>query len=125
MARELFARKTETLGKIGNHPQLPRLLDYFEQSQQFYFIQEYVSGNNLQQEVKQNGPFTEAGIRQFLSEILPMLEYLHSHQVIHRDIKPANIIRGEQDRKLVLIDFGAVKNQVNPPRLRVPPNRRL
>lgn len=94
MARELFARKAETLGKIGNHPQLPRLLDYFEQSQQFYFIQEYVSGNNLQQEVKQNGPFTEAGIRQFLSEILPMLEYLHSHQVIHRDIKPANITDG-------------------------------
>jgi serine/threonine-protein kinase len=42
------------------------------------------------------------------------MQYLHSQQVIHRDIKPANIIRRNQDRKLVLIDFGAVKDQVNP-----------
>lgn len=113
MARELFEREAQTLGRIGNHPQVPRLLDYFEYSQQFYLIQEYVKGKNLQEEVKKNGVFSEAGLKQFLSEILPMLQYIHSHQVIHRDIKPANLIRREQDRKLVLIDFGAVKNQVN------------
>lgn len=114
MARDLFKREAETLGKIGNHPQVPRLLDYFEDNQQFYLIQEYISGCTLQQEVKGAGPFSEAGVRQFLSEILPLLQYIHSNQVIHRDIKPANLIRREQDRKLVLIDFGAVKNQVNP-----------
>jgi serine/threonine-protein kinase len=116
MARELFRREAKTLGKIGNHPQVPRLLDYFEANQEFYLIQEYISGSTLQQEVKQNGPFSEAGVKQFLSEVLPMLQYVHSQQVIHRDIKPANLIRRTQDKKLVLIDFGAVKDQVNPVR---------
>ncbi|MGB0562880.1 MAG: protein kinase domain-containing protein, partial [Spirulinaceae cyanobacterium] len=113
MAKELFEREAETLGKIGNHPQVPRLLDYFEYNKDFYLVQEYVKGLNLQQEIKRNGPVSEAGVRQFLSEILPMIQYVHQSNVIHRDIKPANLIRREQDKKLVLIDFGAVKNQVN------------
>lgn len=116
MARDLFKREAKTLGKIGNHPQLPRLLDYFESHQEFYLVQEYVCGITLQQEVKRGGPFTEAGVKQFLSEILPVLSYIHQQQVIHRDIKPGNIIRREQDKKLVLIDFGAVKDKVNPER---------
>lgn len=111
MARELFKREAETLGRIGNHPQVPRLLDYFEANQEFYLVQEYVSGSTLQQLVKANGPFNEFGVKQFLSEILPVLEYIHSNRVIHRDIKPANMIRRAQDLKLVLIDFGAVKYQ--------------
>ncbi|MFP4006624.1 MAG: protein kinase domain-containing protein [Spirulinaceae cyanobacterium] len=114
MAKELFEREAQTLGRIGNHPQVPRLLDYFEYNKDFYLVQEFVSGNNLQQEIKRNGPISEAGAKQFLSEILPMIQYIHSQQVIHRDIKPANLIRRDQDKKLVLIDFGAVKNQVNP-----------
>ncbi|HEY9641948.1 MAG TPA: serine/threonine-protein kinase [Coleofasciculaceae cyanobacterium] len=114
MARELFQREANTLSRVGSHPQVPRLLDYFEVSQEFYLVQEYISGSTLQQEVKRSGPFSEAGVKQFLSEVLPMLQYIHSQQVIHRDIKPANLIRRSQDKKLVLIDFGAVKDKVNP-----------
>lgn len=113
MARELFEREAKTLGRIGNHPQIPRLLDYFEDQQQFYLVQEYISGATLQQEVKRNGICSEAGVKQFLSEILPLLQYIHEQKVIHRDIKPANLIRRSQDARMVLIDFGAVKNQVN------------
>lgn len=116
MARDLFQREAKTLGKVGNHPQVPRLLDYFEANQEFFLVQEYISGSTLQQEVKRSGPFSEAGVKQFLSEVLPMLQYIHNQQVIHRDIKPANLIRRSQDKKLVLIDFGAVKDQVNPVR---------
>lgn len=116
MARDLFRREAKTLGKIGNHPQVPRLLDYFEANQEFYLVQEYISGSTLQQEVKKNGPFSEVGVKQFLSEVLPMMQYIHSNQVIHRDIKPANLIRRTQDKKLVLIDFGAVKDKVTPTR---------
>lgn len=113
MARELFEREAVTLGKIGNHPQLPRLLDFFEDREQFYLIQEYISGATLQQEIKAGGIFSEAGVKQFLSESLPLLQYIHGQKVIHRDIKPANLIRRAQDSRLVLIDFGAVKNQVS------------
>ena len=77
MAKELFEREAQTLGRVGNHPQVPRLLDYFEANKQFYLVQEYVSGKNLQQEVKENGPLSEAGVKQFLSEILPLLKYIH------------------------------------------------
>jgi serine/threonine protein kinase, bacterial len=112
MARELFEREARTLGQIGNHPQIPRLLDFFEERRNFYLVQEYVSGQTVHQEVKQLGLFNEAKIRDFLKEILPVIAYIHTRQVIHRDIKPANILRREQDGKLVLIDFGAVKNHV-------------
>lgn len=117
MARDLFQREANILGKIGNHPQLPRLLDYFEVAQEFYLVQEYVSGSTLQKEVKHNGPFTEVSVRQFLKEILPVVQYIHSNQIIHRDIKPANLIRREQDKQLVMIDFGAVKDKVSAPKV--------
>ena len=114
MAKELFKREAQTLGKIGNHPQVPTLLNYFDEDKHFYLVQEYISGSTLQQEIKQSGPLSEAGVKQFLSEILPLMQYIHGQKVIHRDIKPANIIRRDQDRKLVLIDFGAVKDRVDP-----------
>jgi serine/threonine protein kinase, bacterial len=113
MARELFEREARTLGKIGNHPQVPRLLDYFEERQNFYLVQDFVSGSTLHQEVRKQGLFDEEKIHNFLVEILPVIQYVHSKEVIHRDIKPANIIRRDQDNKLVLIDFGAVKNEVS------------
>ena len=113
MARELFEREARTLGRIGNHPKIPRLLDYFEDRNQFYLIQEFVEGNNLQQEVKKIGVLNEAKARQVLKELLVILRDIHAQKVIHRDIKPANIIRREIDDQLVLIDFGVVKNQVD------------
>ena len=115
MARDLFQREANILGKIGNHPQLPRLLDYFEMGHEFYLVQEYVSGSTLQKSVKHNGPFTEAKVKAFLNEILPVIQYIHSNKIIHRDIKPANLIRREQDQQLVMIDFGAVKDKVSQP----------
>ncbi len=107
MALELFEREAKTLGKI-DHPQIPRLLDYFEDAHQFYLVQSLIKGKNLQQEVKQNGTFTENQAKCFLAGILPVLQYIHSIKIIHRDIKPANIIRREQDNRLILIDFGSV-----------------
>ncbi|MEM9137698.1 MAG: serine/threonine-protein kinase [Cyanobacteria bacterium P01_F01_bin.42] len=113
MSRELFQREASTLGKVGNHPQLPRLLDYFEADKEFYLIQEYVAGSTLQQQVRRTGPFDEEQVKAMLVEVLPTLGYLHKQRVIHRDIKPSNIICRELDNKLVLIDFGAVKDQVS------------
>ena len=113
MARQLFKREAATLGKVGHHPQVPRLLGYFECNQQFYLVQEYVSGSTLKQEVKKYGAFSEETVKQFLREILPVTQYIHEQGVIHRDIKPANILRRSQDGHLVLIDFGAVKDKVN------------
>jgi serine/threonine-protein kinase len=113
MAMDLFEREAKTLGKVGDHPQIPALLDFFEENQQFYLLQEFVRGYNLQQEVKKKGVFNETAIKRFLTEMLPIIKYIHSRKVIHRDLKPANIIRRQDDNKLILIDFGAVKDEVN------------
>jgi serine/threonine-protein kinase len=115
MARELFEREAFTLGKIGSHPQIPRLLDYFEEDANFYLVQEFVDGETLKQEFERRGAFNEIEIRKVLTEILPALGFMHESGVIHRDIKPANIMRRKQDGQLILIDFGAVSSQVNKP----------
>ncbi|MFZ4729126.1 MAG: pentapeptide repeat-containing protein [Pseudanabaena sp.] len=115
MARELFEREAFTLGKIGSHPQIPRLLDYFEEDGNFYLVQEFVDGETLKQEFERRGIFNEIEIRKILAEIFPALGFMHENGVIHRDIKPANIMRRKQDGQLVLIDFGAVSSQINKP----------
>jgi serine/threonine-protein kinase len=111
-ALELFERETKTLAKL-NHPQIPKLFNYFEYQQQFYLIQEFILGQDLEKEVKKRGVFPEITAKRFLGEMLPVLQYIHSQKVIHRDLKPANIIRKKENKQLVLIDFGAVKDQVN------------
>ncbi len=111
-ALELFNREAKTLAKL-EHPQIPKLLDYFEENQQFYLIQEFILGKNLEAEVKKEGVYTEASAKTFLRQMLPVLKYIHSQKVIHRDIKPGNILREKKTNKLYLIDFGAVKEQVN------------
>lgn len=112
-ARKLFEREAATLGKIGNHPQVPSLLDYFEIGGQFYLVQEYVKGLTLKQEVKRYGVFDEFKVRAVLDETLELLKYFQTQSVIHRDIKPANVIRRSIDGRLVFIDFGAVKDEVS------------
>lgn len=111
-ARQRFEREAKTLSLLGSHSQIPMLLDYFVMDDEFYLVQEYVRGVTLARLVRRSGSVAEAGVKQFLREILPVLQYIHRNQVIHRDIKPQNIIRCEDDGRLVLIDFGAVKEQI-------------
>jgi serine/threonine-protein kinase len=91
MAKELFEREAQTLARVGVHPQIPRLIDYFEEGGYFYLVQEYIEGETLKQEFERRGVFKEEEVRKILLEILPTLAFMHQHGVIHRDIKPANI----------------------------------
>lgn len=107
--RRLFQAEAETLEQLGRHDQIPRLLAYFEENQQFYLVQEFVEGHPLSEELVKGVPLGELEVIPILEDVLNVLEYVHAQGVIHRDIKPANLIRRRQDSKLVLIDFGAVK----------------
>ena len=111
-AKERFEKEAKTLGQLGNHSQIPMLLDYFEMAEEFFLVQEYVRGCTLTREVRRNGTLSEAAVKKFLHEILPVLQYVHKNHVIHRDIKPHNLLRCEDDGRLVLIDFGAVKEEL-------------
>jgi serine/threonine-protein kinase len=108
-ARQLFYKEAETLLQLGNHSQIPKLLAYFEQNQQFYLVQEYIEGHPLSRELPLGSRWTEVQTIEMLIEVLSILEFVHSQGVIHRDIKPDNLIRRASDRKLVLIDFGSIK----------------
>ena len=108
-ARLLFQREAATLEQLGSYPQIPRLLAYFEEQQEFYLVQEFIPGDVLRMELLPGCHWSEDRVVQLLTEVLHILEFIHSHGVIHRDIKPENLIRRQQDQMLVLIDFGAVK----------------
>ncbi len=108
-ASELFKVEAAQLDELGRkHPQIPELLAYFTQDNQQYLVQEFIDGQNLADEIKLNGTLTEEQIIALLNNLLPVLQFVHSQQVIHRDIKPENIIR-RSDGELVLVDFGAAK----------------
>ncbi len=108
-ARRLFDTEAEVLYTLGSHEQIPRLFAHFEEAQEFYLVQEFIEGQVLSQELKIQPQFTEMEVIHLLQDILTVLEFVHQQQVVHRDIKPSNLIRRKSDRRLILIDFGAVK----------------
>ncbi|MBD2329564.1 serine/threonine-protein kinase [Alkalinema sp. FACHB-956] len=109
LARRLFKREAEALEQLGSHDQIPRLLAYFEEENEFYLVQEMVIGRPLSEEFALGRHFPETKVVSMVRELLQILSFVHQHGVIHRDIKPSNIIQRESDSKLVLIDFGAAK----------------
>ncbi len=109
VARRLFQKEAEILDILGQHPQIPRLYAYFEVNGEFFLVQELIVGMSLAEEFQPEQPQSEAKVADFLTEALEILAYVHGQGVIHRDLKPSNFLRRQSDQKLVLIDFGAVK----------------
>jgi CHASE2 domain-containing sensor protein len=110
LARRLFQSEAEIMEKLGGHPNIPKLLAYFEQYQEFYLVQEYIEGTSLDVEfANRDRPWNEAEAVQFLTRLLPTIETIHDFFAIHRDLKPSNLIRRHRDGQIVPIDFGAVK----------------
>ncbi len=107
-AQRLFKKEAEILENLGFHDQIPRLLAHFEENQEFYLVQEFIEGHDLSAELLVGKQISEAFVIKLLQEILEVLAFVHQHGVIHRDIKPSNI-RRRVDDKIVLIDFGSVK----------------
>jgi serine/threonine protein kinase len=109
IARRLFKTETDTLHQLGTHPQIPELLDHFEENQEFYLVQELIEGIDLSKEITPGQQLSESEVMAILQEIVEILVFVQQHKVIHRDIKPANLMRRNSDGKIFLIDFGAVK----------------
>ncbi|ALF54203.1 serine/threonine protein kinase [Nostoc piscinale CENA21] len=105
----LFQEEAKRLQHLGEHPQIPALLAYFEQDNYLFLVQQFIDGQNLLQELRQGVTYNENQVMRVLLDLLPVLKFIHDRGVIHRDIKPQNIIRRRSDGKLILIDFGASK----------------
>ncbi|MGL6283513.1 MAG: protein kinase domain-containing protein, partial [Microcoleaceae cyanobacterium] len=108
-AKRLFDREAETLYHLGHHDLIPRLLAHFTENEEFYLVEEFIAGHSLNTELIPAQCWSEKAVIQLLINILEPLSFLHENNIIHRDIKPPNLIRRKTDEKIVLIDFGAVK----------------
>ncbi|MEG3840632.1 serine/threonine-protein kinase [Microcoleus sp. herbarium14] len=120
-----FRGSASILDELGKHPQIPKLLASFELEGCQYLVQEYIPGRNLADRLSEKGVLKEIHIWYLLSELLPVLEFVHDNQLIHQDIKPSNIIHRktpqtsaalaqkehlhswDEQSGLVLVDFGA------------------
>ncbi|MBW4592456.1 MAG: serine/threonine protein kinase [Brasilonema angustatum HA4187-MV1] len=112
-ATRLFETEAQVLYKLGNHDQIPRLSAHFQENGEFYLVQEFINGDILSNDLIPGKQWSEDKVINFLQDILKILEFVHRQNIIHRDIKPSNIIRRTSDGKLVLIDFGAVKEKIS------------
>jgi serine/threonine protein kinase len=113
---ELFEREARVLSQM-DHPQIPRFIEFFteevDSQKKIILVQEFISGKNLEQSIKEGKHFTEKESIGIALEMTKILEYLHnfSPPIIHRDIKPSNLLVSE-DGELHLVDFGAVRDKV-------------
>jgi ABC-type branched-subunit amino acid transport system substrate-binding protein len=121
-ATTLFHREAEVLESLGEHPRIPRFFAFLEiDAEEFttaqpqrllYLVQDYIEGQDLQRELQGKGRLNQTEVKRVLQEVLEILDFMHSRNVIHRDIKPSNIVR-DLEGKLHLIDFGAVKQIIS------------
>ncbi|OCR02685.1 hypothetical protein BCD67_16010 [Oscillatoriales cyanobacterium USR001] len=92
------------------HDQIPQLFTRDGENQEFYLVQDYIDGRALSEEELAPGQrLNEKQVSRLLQEILEVVKFVHSKQIIHCDINPSNLIRRTPDLKMVLIDFGSAK----------------
>ncbi len=112
-SREQFHREASVLARL-DHPNLPKVSDYFSEGSRDYLVMDFVAGRNLKEimdEARRQGRFLEEKqVRAWADQLCDALEYLHSLDppILHRDVKPANI-RLTPGGTLKLVDFGLVK----------------
>ena len=113
--RDFFEREARILYQI-EHPQIPKFKAWFTAKKRLFIVQEFIDGKTYskilsERLTRQQQPFYENEIRTWLSELLPVLDYIHGQHIIHRDISLENVMFCKQKRKPILIDFGVVKEK--------------
>ncbi|MGF1673841.1 MAG: protein kinase [Rivularia sp. (in: cyanobacteria)] len=119
-AQELFQREADTLGLLS-HPGIPKYYDFFVEDKKKYLAMELIHGQDLEKFVYRKGPVTLNQAIEWMIQTCDILDYLHSQNppLIHRDIKPANLMVRNFDNRIVVLDFGAVKEIGTAPGTRI------
>ncbi|MGD1912679.1 MAG: protein kinase [Rivularia sp. (in: cyanobacteria)] len=119
-AQELFQREAHTLGLLS-HPGIPEYYDFFMESGKKYLAMELIHGQDLEKFVYHKGPVTLVQAIEWMIQTCDILDYLHSQNspLIHRDIKPANLMVRNSNNRIVVLDFGAVKEIGTAPGTRI------
>ena len=112
-AREQFEREAIVLARL-DHPNLPKVSDFFSESSRDYLVMDFVPGEDLRQKIEEaistDKFIAEQQVLGWASQLCDALSYLHSQNppILHRDVKPANI-KLTPDGVIKLVDFGLVK----------------
>jgi len=109
--RRQFAREARLLAKL-NHPALPRVTDYFTESNRAFLVMQFIPGPDLAEIVtRKRGPFPRREVLAWADQVLGALVYLHApeRQIVHRDIKPHNL-KLTSSGQIALLDFGLAKS---------------
>lgn len=109
-AQTQFLQEASILAQL-DHPNLPKVSDYFREKGRDYLVMDYVPGNDLKQTLIENGGALPVNrVLAWGRQIVDAVMYLHAQNppVLHRDIKPANI-KLTPDGRIKLVDFGLVK----------------
>ena len=89
-----------------DHPNLPRVYEFFEDSDHYFIVLEYCKGGDLFDRIVQMKSFKESQAAEIMSQLLSGVHYLHSKGVIHRDLKPENVLLEDKESLLLkIIDF--------------------
>lgn len=114
--RDQFYREASVLAQL-DHPNLPKVSDFFTEEERDYLIMDYVPGDDLKSlmdQARRNSKFLPlADVLDWGVQIADALEYMHAQDppVIHRDIKPSNL-KLTPNGLIKLVDFGLVKQMV-------------
>ena len=113
-AEEAFEREARILADL-QHPNLPRIYDYFTESERSYLVMDFIEGETLESYIEQSGskPLPLEQVLNWGEQLCAVLNYLHTHEppIIFRDLKPSNVMisqKGEQSY-VYLIDFGIAR----------------
>lgn len=87
------------------HPNILKLLHFFEDASNVYMVMELCAGGELYQKMKKNGLLGETEVVKLFKGIVEGVDYLHSNGIIHRDLKLSNILL-TQDGQPKIADFG-------------------
>jgi serine/threonine protein kinase len=105
--KERFRNEAKLMASL-DHPNITKVIDFDEQPQQLSIVIEYLNGEDLNQNIKRNGPLSEKEITDVFSQTLSAFQYAHEKGIVHRDIKPSNIFILPNGHVKIL-DFGIAK----------------
>jgi len=102
-----FMDEARTLASF-RHPNIVRVMRFFEANQTGYMVMEFVEGTALSDWIAARRPLSQGAVLALAGPLLDGLEVIHKAGYLHRDIKPANIYIRSDDTP-VLLDFGSAR----------------
>lgn len=104
--RQKFVKEADKISKL-KHPNIVKVLDFFDENGTSYYVMEYIEGGSLADKVRKNGLSEQLATR-YILQVADALNYIHQKRITHLDIKPSNIMLSKDDNA-ILIDFGLSK----------------